>query len=282
MGFTQLSKSIYRRFSSERGEELIGVYVDDLCLCGNELDALLAELNAQGLTIPSYDELYYDGTGQGPAPIKYNGVQLQVVHCARDNRLFLKESMPDFLADVVQKGLGLYQKTVFKDCKTPSYKVPEETYSTPSDILEYLKTNKGISDPHSIVASILYSAKSARADLAQAVCVLTRHIGQWSKASDLLLLRLLGYIQGTYNHGLYQPWDFRNPEGIAVGAVISGVSDADLAGCILTAKSTTGLLISLELRGRNDIVADSISLGCSTGNRNYSESLPIRHPIQSC
>ena len=241
IGFRKIGKSVYRRDSTD---EEIGCYVDDFILISDDLDRLLVEIN-QYMSIPSYDELY---AGMS-APIKYNGVELQVIN--KGGQSFLKESMGHFINNVLSDAKVVYGRTVFREYSTPSIKVDVDLYSQRSEILEALQRQKTpvSSDPHSLVASLLYAAKSCRPDISYPVSVLTRHVGKWSAASDALLLRLLGYLQKNADKGILQPWDA--PVGVDIssyGNVISGMSDADLGGCPLSSKSTSGIIIFSDLQ----------------------------------
>ena len=128
--------------------------------------------------------------------------------------------------------------TVLKKAKTPFIDealLPDG--QEPGDI------QKGIlaAEASSILMSLLYTARYARYDLLRPVCALASMVSRWNVHCDRMFYRLMCYVQTTANE-VYQ-----------IGFVGDALeqctlrlyTDADLASCRLTKKSTTGVLLVL-------------------------------------
>ena len=86
----------------------------------------------------------------------------------------------------------------------------------------------------------LYGARLARFDLLKAICHLATFITKWDAVCDKKLHRLMCYINSTLDLKMVG-W---------VGDAITDVSphlfaDADFAGCLKTARSTSGICVGL-------------------------------------
>ena len=86
-----------------------------------------------------------------------------------------------------------------------------------------------------VLMQILYGARFARADLLRAVCVLARRITKWDHACDKRFLRLVSYINSTLHYRM-RGWIGDSPQKLEQHYF----SDADVAGCLQTQRSTTG------------------------------------------
>ena len=94
----------------------------------------------------------------------------------------------------------------------------------------------------SILMSLLYTARYARYDLLRPVCALASMVSRWNVHCDRMLFRLMCYVHTTMS------------EVTQVGFVgdafekctLRLYTDADLASCKLTKKSTTGVLLVIQ------------------------------------
>ena len=93
----------------------------------------------------------------------------------------------------------------------------------------------------SLVCALLYVARSTRLDVLFPVCRMTRYIAaaRWMVRQDNWLYRCLGYLQKTskmkLNYQIYPPDFEEGGDGI-----FEAWADADLGGCALTKRSTSG------------------------------------------
>jgi hypothetical protein len=92
----------------------------------------------------------------------------------------------------------------------------------------------------SCLMKVLYGARMARPDLLRATCYLARLIIKWTTACDKMLHRLMCYISSTLDVKMQ---GFIGDEFDVLS--IELYSDADLASCKATAKSTSGVLIAI-------------------------------------
>jgi hypothetical protein len=86
-----------------------------------------------------------------------------------------------------------------------------------------------------VLMKIMYGARFARPDLLRAVCVLARRITNWDEDCDKRLLRLISYINSTLSYRL-KGWINDSCQDLQQ----QYFSDADVAGCLQTQRSTTG------------------------------------------
>jgi len=93
----------------------------------------------------------------------------------------------------------------------------------------------------SVLMQLLWLTRLARPDLAFAVSSLATQVTKWSRNADKQLYRLLSYVWTTRNLCMKsQVWDPPNECSLDLYA------DADLGGCPLTAKSTSGLFLVVQ------------------------------------
>jgi len=143
---------------------------------------------------------------------------------------------------VVEKCSTLFGRTHFRNVATPCTKIADADYLKPSLLLQRLKPGEFSIDPHGIVASLLFAARSARPDLAEIVNTLSTHIHKWSLASDKLLERAVAYCSHNLDKGLINPWSALAGSDLNKLSLISQ-SDANLAGCRDSNKSTSGYFL---------------------------------------
>jgi hypothetical protein len=93
----------------------------------------------------------------------------------------------------------------------------------------------------SVLMKILYAARVYRFDLLRPVCTLARRITSWSADCDDRLLRLISYIHSTTEHVLVG-WVGDSEKDIDLHLF----ADADLAGCKITQRSTSGAHLALR------------------------------------
>ena len=83
----------------------------------------------------------------------------------------------------------------------------------------------------SILMKLLWLARLARPDLSYAISSLATQVASWTRNSDKMLRRLVCYV--------------RSSQDAAKDCSLVMYSDADLGGCPLTARSTTGMMLQI-------------------------------------
>lgn len=132
--------------------------------------------------------------------------------------------------------------------------------STPIEKLPNLEPGK-VSEPvdfpyRSAVGALLYLARGTRFDISFVVSVLSRTLENPSQLDVGRIKRVFRYLAGTINHSLVYEWQPGCSE-------LSCYSDADFAGCNLTYRSTSGIVIKFAGAAivwssrRQQVVADS-------------------------
>ena len=235
IGFKLISPSVYQRTNLDSIDE-IGAITDDFILSSPNVGSLVAEIRAAGLNIPEFELLQ-----AGQPTIKYNGVEHDIITTS-DGEEIIKEHMFNYMKTLVDKCKTLFNKTHFRYVATPCTKVADEDYSKPSKLLTTLTPGDFSIDPHGVVASLLFAARSAKPDLAEIVNTLSTQIHKWSLASDKLLERAVAYCSHHLDRGLINPWSQLLGSDINKLHLISQ-SDANLAGCRDSNKSTSGYIV---------------------------------------
>ena len=103
-------------------------------------------------------------------------------------------------------------------------------------------TDKGLLAPvaSKVLMKLLYAARMARWDLLRPVCALAACVARWTKMCDKMLHKLVCYVNSTVNKRLV---GYVGDELLECWLEI--YTDADLAGCKLTKKSTSGVFLVL-------------------------------------
>ena len=118
------------------------------------------------------------------------------------------------------------------DCKpvaTPV--VPPGSTSVQDDQVAFMNDTRKY---QAAIGSLLYLAVWTRPDISYAVNSAAKHCAQPAHAHWTAVKRILRYLQGTVNYGLYYP--------LGVKSSVVGYSDSDWAGDISDRKSTSGYI----------------------------------------
>ena len=91
-----------------------------------------------------------------------------------------------------------------------------------------------------VLMKILYGARLARFDLLRPIAALASKITKWDSVCDRMLHRLVCYINSSLDYELKG-----HIGDCSKDLKITLFSDADFAGCLDTAKSTSGVFIAL-------------------------------------
>jgi hypothetical protein len=100
------------------------------------------------------------------------------------------------------------------------------------------------------VGSLMWLVRCTRPDLAYAVNCLSRKVDKWDQGDDVALGRIFGYLADTLNLGLvYRAAKEVEYSMSSADIYVRACSDADLAGCLDTARSTSGWLVFVDAPG---------------------------------
>ena len=188
---------------------IIAVYVDDTIICSNNINML----NAEKERLSSRFEMDDRGELHFILGMEVNRDRKKRI-LTIDQKLYLKN---------VLKRFGM------EDCK------PVSTPIEPGTKFCKLTAGEEVIDEtlyQAAVGSLNYAAIATRPDLSVAVGKLSQFMKNPGKEHWTGVKRVFRYIQGTLNHGL----KFNHSDSFK----LYGYSDADLAGCVDTRKSTSG------------------------------------------
>ena len=149
----------------------------------------------------------------------------------------MEYNMRPFFEQCVESYLTLTKKTIdtLKPAKTP-FLDETKLENTPED------SKDGLLQPIAckVLMKILYGARLARFDLLRPIAALASKITKWDSVCDRMLHRLVCYINSSLDYKL------KGHIGDKMEDLnLTLYSDADFAGCLDTAKSTSGVFIAL-------------------------------------
>ena len=149
----------------------------------------------------------------------------------------IEYNLRPFFAQSLESSLTLAEKIIdtLKPAKTPLWD-DFKLESTAAD------SKEGLLQPIAckVLMKILYGARLARFDLLRPIAALASEIIKWDAVCDRMLHRLACYINSALDYKLKGHID-----DSAEDLNITLFSDADFAGCLDTAKSTSGVFIAL-------------------------------------
>lgn len=112
----------------------------------------------------------------------------------------------------------------------------------PSDpnqsIHKYEDSEKSSYPYRELIGSLMYLAIATRPDIAHAVGIVSRYLENPTVVHETAAKRILRYLKGTINHGIY----FQKSES----QTLIGFSDADYAGDLETRRSTSGFIFMIN------------------------------------
>ena len=148
----------------------------------------------------------------------------------------MESNMPPFFEQCVDSYLTLTKKIIDirKPAKTP-FLDESKVENTASD------SKEGLFAPIAckVVMEILYGARPARFDLLRSIAALASKITKWDTVCDRMLHRLVCYINPPLAYKLKG-----HIGDSSENLYLTLYSDADFAGCLHIAKSTSGVLIA--------------------------------------
>ena len=210
------------------------VYVDDFRMAGRKEDREKGWALLQNHIKLSKPELWG----------RYLGVHSRVTE-NKDGTRTLHYEMDDFAQSCLDKytelvGAVTDSTTAGKWHKHSAAKTPfiDET-NIPLEDFE--KTGQLADNAATMVMKLLWYGRMTRWDLLRQICLLAGFVAKWSVACDKILARLMAYIYHTRDHCL----------SITVGDTsdkweIDMYSDADLAKCPFTKRSTSGTYAEIK------------------------------------
>ena len=145
--------------------------------------------------------------------------------------------MRPFFEQCVESYLTLTKRDIstLKPAKTP-FLDESKIENSPSE------SKEGLLAPIAckVLMKILYGARLARFDLLRPIAALASKITKWDSVCDRMLHRLVCYINSSLDYKLKGYIGDSSKD-----LKITLFSDADFAGCLDTAKSTSGVFIAL-------------------------------------
>lgn len=111
--------------------------------------------------------------------------------------------------------------------------------SDPNQQIHKFEDSQKSSYPYrELVGSLMYLAIATRPDIAHAVGIVSRYLENPTLVHETAAKRILRYLKGTINHGIY----FQKSDS----KILMGFSDADYAGDLETRRSTSGYIFMVN------------------------------------
>lgn len=213
MGFTQSTSDPCIYMDTGGDGFCIGVYVDDLVLCGRSDERIREVKNilSQRFDIKDLGILHH-----------FLGVTVE----KNEEKKQIWIGQPTYTRNLLAK-LGM------QECKSVGTPVDVN-----SKLVKAVEAEEAVEQQQfqSAIGSLMYLSVCTRPDIAYAVCNLAKHTSKPTSVHWTALKRVLRYLQGTVDYGiLYQD------SGECIG-----FSDADWAGDISDRKSTSGYLFMIS------------------------------------
>ena len=166
--------------------------------------------------------------------INENGVRFLGMNIRKDGNGGISLGLKEFTADLLSEYKELTKGNKQDNRPLKVSKVPYKLDFEDADLngqgeLEDIAAH--------FVGSLLWLARTTRPDIMTAVVILARHVHKWSLYADKCLMRIFQYLEGTLDKRLII--NKVDPKTLR----LVGYTDADLAGCVLSARSTTGYCI---------------------------------------
>ena len=206
---------------------VLAVYVDDLLMVAppGQEKTLWADIAAQ----VSFDD--------EPQPIsKFLGAQHEVHTNGRVTTL--EVHMTEFMSDAAR----IYSEEVgaskLAAVRTPY--LPESVWDFAARGAEESGEQAATASSH--LMKLLFAARMCRPDLLVAITRLASKVSSWNRSHDRALRRLMQYVSSAPNLRLRGSL---SQDDLATAVLVMS-PDADLAGDLETAKSTTGLYLELQ------------------------------------
>jgi hypothetical protein len=226
LGLTQSTadKCVWVSYNKKTGEleSAVAVHVDDILLTGeSQVVSKIKEGLNKAFTMKDLGQLSW-----------YLGVKFTWT----EDAVYLSQEA--YTKDILQR----YQMSTCNPRKTPA--VPGSKLTKPKQEMdkeerEWLESRgRTQADYQSVVGAIRYLADRTRPDLGDALGQLARHLRDARREHWIAAKHILGYLQGTLDHGLcYKKVPAGSPKE---QPEIIGYSDSDWAGDLDDCSSTSG------------------------------------------
>lgn len=229
LGFTTIEgwPSVFKLVLDQTHVMVFVVYVDDLLMMGTpKIMGIIDQLRVNIKMEDPKDMGKYLGCLHHVSSRKVNGDRITEV--SFDMREYFRSAVEQFV-EITGKKL-----TPAASPHAPRLS-PEET--------EKLIAQKGEFAQHaaSFLMKLMYGTRMALPSLSVVISRLASQITKWTAESDRRLLRVYAYLQGSLDVTLSGSLAVSDRQGIRLVAW----PDADLNGCYLTTKSTSGFFLEL-------------------------------------
>ena len=219
--------SVYYKYSKSGELCLMGVYVDDLYMVGNEND-LVTEMGSLSRRLTF-------GKANFSNNFRFLGIN-RVEEDGPHGRIY--EHMHPYIATLLadyKQTIGINPQQILRKHDIPFGNETSKSNEAllPSELVKRFPQY----DPLHFVAALLYLARCSRPDIAFCTNFLGRAVTRWSQLHDRCLRQLFGYLETTADWVLLLPQ--RNSFDLSTSYILSR-SDADHAGELSTSKSTSG------------------------------------------
>jgi hypothetical protein len=207
--------------------QILLAYVDDVIFCGSNAAKEYSRL-AQEIEFTPAEQLH-----------KMLGVSFsfeQGVSTTGNSGWKVTMSMKEYFQAIVNRWETAGHERL-KPRRSPALELPPEALTSSAAV------DKGAmsSEATSFLMALLYGARMCRPDLVHTVVAISRHSSHWSVLADRRLTALMSYVKTTVSakHVGFVSFD------CCKSTCVELYADADLAGDVASARSTSGGIIRL-------------------------------------
>lgn len=255
-------KHVYKR-KCKNGHAVLGLYVDDCKLAARD-----ADLEEAWESVQKCFKL-----GDRPERTnKYVGIWHETIKSGNITKTMTHQT--NYTKQVVQKFKETCGKTHFRKVATPGRNYSEVEMEQMDGEGKYEETCR----MH--LGGLMYIARGSRPDISFVTSWLARYVTKWKRLHDVVLERLVAYIDCTSDHGIESRIDRRD---MAPGKIWLEVhADSDFGGCHTSSRSTSGILV--RIRGENGTRAcidwSSRRQGCVAKSTGEAEIVAVSDAMQ--
>ena len=177
-------------------------------------------------------------------PKEVNEIAPKMKNAVNNELNYVKQVMSGSLQRAIDKYLAVAPEgTKLREAKTPF--IDEALLPDGQENNSNLVAGALAKDASSVLMSLPYTARRSRYDLLRPVCAVASMVSRWNTHCDRLLYKLICYVNSTMDNVFMYAFIGDSSEDLTLRLY----TDADLASCELTEKSTSGVF--LVLRGPN-------------------------------
>lgn len=203
---------------------IIAAYIDDIRIAGEQcqLIPIITEIGRKiDVKEPSKEENYIG--------VRYTQQEIP-------GGRIVRADLSDYTRYIVEKVREIYPEYISKNVNTPMIKLTAEEI-----VGEHTQPGVLRQQAPKIIGMLLWIARNTRPDISYAVHALSTRLHDWSKLADIMMIRVIQYLEKTSNYGMESTIIYSDEGKMSLHVQ----TDSDFAGCLFSGRSTTGYVVQM-------------------------------------